>query len=479
MLMQTHHKLLFCLASSVTGLLIATVAPANETPTIEKPNIIVIFCDDMGYADIGPFGAQGYETPHLQRMADEGMKFTDFYVSRSVCSPSRAGLMTGCYNVRVGVPGNFNPRSTTGLNPSEMILPEVVKPLGYATAMYGKWHLGHLPPFLPTSRGFDEWYGLPYSNDMWPLHPSPHYDFPDLPLMEGEKIVKAAITPEDQTQLTKSYTERTVKFIESHQDQPFLIYLAHAMPHVPLYASEAFDGKTGRGIFGDVITEIDWGVGRILDTLERLDLDQKTLVIFTSDNGPWLSYGDHGGSAYPLREGKGTFFEGGFRVPCLMWWPGSIPANTTCDQLASTIDVLPTVAHLTGGSWPSAKIDGKNIWPLMSGQEDAVSPHEAFFYYNGAVLSAVRSGQWKLIFPQTYGTVDEPGKEGRPGTSRPQRIERSLFDLQNDISESTNVAAQHPDIVARLQQAADAMREELGDGERPGKAIRPVGRIED
>ncbi len=441
------------------------------------PNVIIVFCDDMGYADIGPFGARGYATPHLDRMAREGMAFTDFHVGRSVCSPSRAALMTGCYPVRVGVPGNFGPGSNTGLNPAETTIAEIVKQKGYATAMYGKWHLGHKPRFLPTSQGFDEWFGLPYSNDMWPYHPDSRYNFPDLPLMQGEKILNAAVQPEDQPNLTTWYTERTVKFIEKNKDRPFFIYLPHAMPHVPLYVSKKYQGKTERGPYGDVIAEIDWGMGQIFAALKRCSVDENTLVVFTSDNGPWLLYGDHGGSAGPLREGKGTSFEGGFRVPCVMRWPGRILAGTTCDKLASTIDLLPTIAALTDVPLPEKRIiDGKDIRPLMFRHAGAQSPHKVFYYYAGTRLQAVRSGQWKLVLPHSYGVPDPPGVNGEHGQSSKRSIDLSLFDLETDVGEQHNVLQKHPDIVKRLQAAAEAAREDLGDGPRKGRNLRPVGR---
>jgi arylsulfatase A len=442
-----------------------------------SPNVIVIFCDDMGYADIGPFGAQGYATPNLDRMARQGMKFTDFHVARSVCSPSRAALMTGCYPVRVGVPGNFGPGSKTGLSPNEVTLAEIAKQKGYATAMYGKWHLGHQPKFLPTSQGFDQWFGLPYSNDMWPYHPDPRYNFPDLPLMQGETILNPAVLPADQPNLTTWYTERTVKFIETNQDRPFLVYLPHAMPHVPLYVSDKYKDKTERGLFGDVIAEIDWCVGQILDTLERTGIDQHTLVVFTSDNGPWLLYGDHAGSAGPLREGKGTSFEGGFRVPCVMRWPGKIPAGATCTELAATIDLLPTVAAIIDAKPPADRIiDGRDIRPLMFGEAEAKSPHDVFYYYAGRNLQAVRSGKWKLVLPHTYSTPDPPGVDGKHGRRGSRSIKLSLFDLDTDVGEQTNVAQQHPDVVERLQQAAEIARADLGDGPRQGANVRPVGK---
>jgi arylsulfatase A len=461
----------------------AAVAPraltgATAAAAGRKPNIIIIFCDDMGYADIGPFGAEGYSTPHLDRMAKEGMTFTDFHVGRSVCSPSRAALMTGCYPVRVGVPGNFGPGSRTGLSPDEVTIADIAKQQGYATAMYGKWHLGHKPKFLPTAQGFDEWFGLPYSNDMWPYHPEQgkRFRFPALPLMEGEEVVKAAVKPADQVHLTTWYAERTVKFIERNKDRPFLIYLPHAMPHVPLFVSRKYKGKTKRGLFGDVIAEIDWGVGQILAALKKHGLDDNTLVVFTSDNGPWLLYGEHAGSAKPLREGKGTSFEGGFRVPCVMRWPGKIPAGKACGELAATMDLLPTVAALIGAKVPADRIiDGKDIRPLMFGRPGAKGPHDAFYYYAGRNLQAVRSGKWKLVLPHKYQSPEPRGKGGQPGTRRLRTIELSLFDLDADVSETTNVAAKHPDVVRRLQALAEQAREDLGDGRRKGKNVRPVG----
>lgn len=442
------------------------------------PNFVVIFCDDMGYADIGPFGAKRYKTPNLDRMASEGMVFTSFCVARSVCSPSRAALMTGCYPVRVGVPGNFGPSSKTGLHPEEMTIAEVVKQKKYAAGMYGKWHLGHRPKFQPTSQGFDDWFGLPYSNDMWPYHPETgtRFRFPDLPLIENGKVLNPKVLPKDQVHLTTWYNDRAVKFIEKNRNRPFLLYLPHAMPHVPLFVRKESEGRSGAGLYGDVIGEIDTGVGRILDTLRRLELDRNTLVIFTSDNGPWLLYGDHAGSAGPLREGKATPFEGGFRVPCVMWWPGRIPAGSRCAELASTIDILPTVAHLGGMPLPKRKIDGKNIWPLMSGEPGAKTPHEAFFYYSGSKLSGVRSGRWKLLFPQGFVQQKPPGKGGQPGTRARGEIPLSLFDLEKDVGEKDNVAAANPEIVKRLERLAEAMRKKLGDTGRGGSEIRPVGR---
>jgi arylsulfatase A len=463
---------------SMLAMLVFSAVTARAAERL--PNFIVIFCDDMGYADIGPFGAKGYETPHLDRMAKEGTVFTDFYVGRSVCSPSRSSMMTGCYPLRVGVPGNFGPGSKTGLHPQEVTIAEIAKQKGYATAMFGKWHLGHKPKFLPIRQGFDEWFGLPYSHDMWPYHPEQGtlYNFPELPLMEGEKIINPTVKPEDEVFLTKWFTERAVKFIDKNKERPFLIYLPHAMPHVPLYVTEKFSGKTKRGLYGDVISEIDWSVGEILASLKKNGIDEQTLVIFTSDNGPWLLYGDHGGSAGPLREGKGTAFDGGFRVPCVMRWPGKIPAGGSCSEVAGTIDILPTIANIIGAKLPDHRIDGRNILPLMRGEKDARSPHEAFYYYLGYNLIAVRSGKWKLVYPHTYGKP-EPGSGGIPGKRRRAKIELSLFDLKADRGETTNLLDKHPEVVKRLEALAEKARNDLGDArtKRKGTNLRPVGKL--
>lgn len=456
----------------------ALLAGVSGSPAQELPNIVLIFIDDMGYADIGPFGAQDYETPHLDRMANEGMRFTDFQVSSAVCSASRAALLTGCYHPRVGIGGALGPASQIGIHPNEMTLAETCKQKGYAAAVFGKWHLGHQPKFLPLEHGFDQYFGLPYSNDMWPLHPE--FPFPDLPLIEGQRIVQPKVRPEDQAQLTTWCTERATAFIDQHKDQPFFLYVPHAMVHVPLYVSEKFRGKSSRGLFGDVVMEVDWSVGQILETLRRHDLDERTLVIFSTDNGPWLSYGDHVGSAGPLREGKGTSFEGGCRVPTLMRWPGKIPAGATCHELASTIDVLPTVAALIGARLPDHKIDGRDIRPLMFGEPGARSPHDSFYYYyEGTELQAVRDRRWKLHFPHRYRTLaGQPGgRGGVPAKYANAQIELSLYDLQNDVGETLNVATEHPDVVARLQGYAEAARADLGDSlsDRTGSGVREPG----
>ena len=491
-MVHRHSMRLLTGIGFVAGLCSVLGAARAQDPA-RPPNIVVIFIDDMGYADIGPFGAQGYATPHLDRLAAEGMKFTDFVVSSAVCSASRAALMTGCYHGRVGIDGALGPRAEIGIHAREMTLGEVCQQKGYATACFGKWHLGHHPKFLPLQHGFDEYFGLPYSNDMWPQHPdyvalppdsaARKRGFPPLPLIEGNQVVSSDVTSQDQESLTTWYTEHAVDFIQRHAAQPFLLYVPHSMVHVPLHVSDKFRGKSARGLFGDVVMEVDWSVGQILAALERNGLDSQTLVIFTADNGPWLSYGEHAGSAGPLREGKGTEFEGGIRVPTLMRWPGRIPADSVCDELASTIDILPTVAALIGAELPAHQIDGKDIRPLMFGEPGAQSPHEAFWCYLASnVLQAVRDRRWKLHLPHNYRTLagNPGGRGGSPAPYSVASIGLELFDLKSDPGESTNVADQYPDEVARLQQWAERARVELGDRltNREGNAVRPAARLE-
>ena len=468
--------------------LLLSVCTCSISSTAELPNVVIIFIDDMGYADIGPFGAKSFPTPNLDRMAREGRRFTDFHVSSAVCSASRAALITGCYHERVGFSGALGPGANMGLSANEMTLAEICKQKNYATTCIGKWHLGHHPKFLPTNHGFDSYYGLPYSNDMWPNHPDElakravdqevKSGYPPLPLIENTKIIDAEVTGEDQKQLTTNYTERAVNFIRTHRAEPFLVYLPHSMVHVPLYVSSKFAGKSGAGLFGDVVMEVDWSVGQILDTLKEVGVDEKTLVIFTTDNGPWLSYGDHAGSAAPHREGKGTAWEGGIRVPTLMRWPTMIPAGTTCDELACTVDILPTVASMIGAELPRHKIDGHDIMPLMLGTAGAVSPHETMpCYYANDELQAIRDPRWKLILPHQYRTLaGRPGGTGGiPAKYEQVNVGLELYDMKMDRSETTNVSQDHSDVVARLQAAAEFWRADLGDKltNRKGSGIRP------
>ena len=446
--MNRHHYrriTTVTLALLAGGLAVGQPASAKDDATKKLPNFVLMFTDDQGYQDIGCFGSPDIKTPNLDKMAEEGMKFTDFYVGAPVCSASRASLMTGCYCARVGVTGVFFPnRSRRGLHPDETTVAEVLKTKGYATACIGKWHLGDEKPFLPTRQGFDSYFGIPYSNDMRIKRGGKSGP----PLMRDEEIVEH---PADQATLTKRYTEEAVKFIKANKDRPFFLYLPHTMPHVPLFASEKFKGKSKRGLYGDVIEEIDWSAGEILKTLKELGIDERTLVIYTSDNGPWLGKGKAGGCALPLRNGKFTIYEGGMRMPCIMRWPGRIPAGTTCSEVAATIDVLPTFAHLAGAGMPQDRIiDGKNIWPLMEGKPGAKSPHKAYFFRG----KAVRSGNWKLYL-------------GGGRRRKPKGPNVQLYDLRSDISEKNNVAAENPEVVERLMKLLAEHRADVAKNKRP------------
>jgi arylsulfatase A-like enzyme len=452
------------------ALLLPLVGVAAERP----PNVVIVYADDLGYGDIACFGNKTIRTPNIDRIAKEGVRFTDFYVAQAVCSASRTALLTGCYPNRVGILGALGPNARHGIRDEETTIAEVLKSKGYATAIYGKWHLGHHAQFLPTRHGFDDYFGLPYSNDMWPQHPSAK--FPDLPLVEMEKTIQ--LNP-DQTQLTTWYTVRAVRFIDKNKDKPFFLYVPHAMPHVPLFVSEKHKGKSKAGLFGDVIEEIDWSVGEILSALKKHDLERDTLVIFTSDNGPWLSYGNHAGGAGGFREGKGTSFEGGVRVPFVARWPAKIPAGTTCAQPAMTIDLLPTIAKFAGAELPKLPIDGKDIGALLT-EKDAKSPQEAYFFYWGQALEAVRYGKWKLHFPHAYRTLKEGGKDGKPGPYAQAKIEKALFNLEADPGETKDVSAENPEVLAKIEALADRMRGDLGDTatKSVGKGVRPAGMVQ-
>jgi arylsulfatase len=470
-----------------TSLIALAVMPhAVHAAAPTKPNVVIIFCDDLGYADIGPFGCTAYATPHLDRLAREGRRFTNFHVSQAVCSASRASLLTGCYNNRIGIFGALGPSANHGLNPDETTMAEIFKQKEYATGMAGKWHLGHLPPLLPIHHGFDEYYGMPYSNDMWPHGmEKKKVVYPPLPLIEGDKVIKTDVTAADQEQLTTDYTKRAVDFIKRNHDRPFFFYLAHSMPHVPLYVSDKFKGKSGAGLYGDVIQEIDWSVGQVMDALKSEGLENNTLVIFTSDNGPWLGYGNHAGSASPLREGKGTSWEGGVRVPCLMRWPGRIPAGTSCGDMLMTIDLMPTFAGFIGAKLPDHTIDGLDVLPLIVGTPGAKNPHETYWtYYADNQLQSVCTGdgRWKLVLPHSYSTLNgnPGGRDGYAGPYQNRRIqEPELFDLASDLGEQTNVAAAHPEVVGKLEAASEKARADLGDflTKRAATNIRPPGRV--
>jgi arylsulfatase A len=463
-------------------LLLLFLASCASTPKALRPNapnIVIVFTDDQGYGDIGVHGARGFTTPNIDRLAQDGVRFTDFYVAQPVCSASRAALLTGCYPNRVGISGALGPNAKHGLHSSEVTLAELCKSKGYATAIFGKWHLGHLPEFLPTRHGFDVYHGIPYSNDMWPFHPEGG-SWGDLPTFENEDVVGLNT---DQSKFTGDFSARAAAFIDEHADEPFFVYVPHPMPHVPLHASVPFRGSSEQGMYGDVIQEIDAGLGTILAALDRNGLENDTLVIFTSDNGPWLSYGDHAGTTGPLREGKGTTFEGGVRVPFVARFPGRIRPGTTCCEPAMTIDLLPTIAGLIDAPLPEHTIDGLDIWPLLTLEPGATSPHDAFFfYYRKNELQAMRSGNWKLHFPHGYRSMHgrEIGNGGTPGKyDYSVKTGLELYDLVTDIGESKNVAAEHPEVVYQLQLQADAMRAELGDTrvDTIGSGVREPGRI--
>jgi len=440
-----------------------------EAKKKEKPNLVIIFTDDQGYADLSCYGAKGFETPNIDQLAKEGMKFTDFYVGASVCTPSRAALLSGCYPNRVGLgqvlfpkgPKWTHNKANRGFNSDENTLPELLKGEGYATSCVGKWHLGHLPEFLPTSHGFDEYFGLPYSNDMLPGKP---LNFPNLPLIEGVTTIEE--NP-DQSLLTTRYTERAIDFIERNKKENFFLYLAHSMPHVPLAVSDKFKGKSKQGLYGDVIMEIDWSVGEVIKTLKVNDIYDNTLVVFTSDNGPWLIYGEHAGSAGPLREGKSTSFDGGQRVPCIMSWPKQIPAGTECSELVTAMDILPTMAHLIGTELPENKIDGKDISNIIKGKRKAKSPHEIFLYITRTKLEAARMGDWKLSFPKSYGTIATPGKDGKMGKAKSVKLSWELYNLKEDIGETNNLADKYPEIVEKIKVRAEEEMAMLEKEKRP------------
>ena len=449
-------------------LLLGTLA--GSLGAADKPNFVVIFCDDLGYGDLGCFGNPVIRTPHLDRMAAEGQRWTNFYVGASVCTPSRAALLTGRLPVRNGMMSARRrvlfPDSKGGLQKSEVTIAECLKSVGYATAAVGKWHLGHLPEFLPLAHGFDSYWGIPYSNDMdarrgFPNYrqtarKDPNYVAPikqyHVPVIEGTKVVER---PANQHTITGRYTDKGVEFIRANKDKPFFLYLAHSLPHIPLYAGKEFRGKSRRGIYGDVIEEIDAGVGKILSTLRELKIDEKTLVIFTSDNGPWLPFNTHGGSAGLLREGKGTTFEGGMREPTVFWWPGKMKPAVQM-ELGTTMDLLPTFCALSGAKPPADRVlDGYDLSGLILGKSEK-GPRNSVQYWREEKLYAIRVGPWKAHFitQGCYGIGEKKTVHATP----------QLYNLAEDPSEKYNVAADHPDVVKRLVAAAEEHR----------KSIKPV-----
>ncbi|MDP7130524.1 MAG: sulfatase [Planctomycetota bacterium] len=456
------------------------ILSASHAQAENKPNVILIFIDDMGYGDVGFNGATGPKTPNLDRMAEEGMRFNDFYVGCAVCSGSRTALLTGTHYQRLSMNAVLFPNSTRGLHPDEVTIADLLKTVGYRTACIGKWHLGHLPPCLPTYQGFDSYYGVPYSNDMW-IDPANklskdivlrkglsledvkagHKVRNEVPLFEGEEVIEY---PADQDTLTKRYTEKTIEFIRAHKDEPFFVYLPHTMVHLPLHVSKAFKNRTGKLIW-DAIEEVDWSVGEILKTVKEVGIDEKTLVIFTSDNGAAV------GSSKPLRAKKGSVYDGGIREPTLMRWPGKIPSGSVCTEVAASIDILPTLAKMTGAKLPEKRIDGHDIWPLMSGAEGAKSPHENYCLLHGP--GTVRSGKWKF-----YPWKEKGGRRDSIPGRKPSTDPVQLYDTVADIGETKNLASQHPEVVARLQKAWAAHVADVKGNRRPTAAmVRPEGSL--
>ena len=458
---------------------------ANKPKAPNKtPNIVVFFIDDLGYGDISVNGALGYKTPNLDKMAMEGTRFTNFLAAQPICTASRVGLLTGCYPNRVGMSGAIGPESKIGLNPNEETIAEIVKQKGYKTAIFGKWHLGSKKEFLPLQQGFDEFYGVPYSHDMWPLHPfqaSAHY--PDLYWIDGNENEKQLKDLDDVSTITPTITSKAIDFIKKNKKNPFFLYIPNPLPHVPLAASPRFKGKSGAGLFGDVIMELDWSVGEVLKELKKQGLDENTLVIFTADNGPWLNYGNHAGSTGGFREGKATSFEGGQREPCIMRWPGVVPAGRVSNKLLSTIDILPTIASLIGAKLPEKKIDGVNFADLLKG-DDSKTPRETMlYYYRKNSLEAVRKHDWKLVFAHPGRTYEGhvPGIDGKPGSATENHeYPQALYDLSHDPGERYDVQSLHPEIMKELQKIAEEARKDLGDDLQniEGTGKRPAGRVD-
>lgn len=447
---------------------------------LKSPNIVIFYMDDMGYADMTITGAIGYRTPNLDRLAHDGALFTQYYSPAPVCSASRAGLLTGCYPARVGITGVLFPNSSNGLNPEEEIIPELLKKKKYSSCVIGKWHLGDDAKFMPIQQGFDQYYGLPYSNDMWPYGnakrgnkaPSVTQTDPPLWLYEGNKKVQEIKTADDMDMLTTQYTQRAVSFIKQNRKNPFFLYIAHTMPHIPLAVSTKFQGKSEQGEYGDVMMEIDWSVGEIVKELRAIGATNNTLIIFTSDNGPWISYGDHAGASGAFREGKFTVFEGGQRVPCIMKWPDVIPKGMVCNRLASSVDILPTLVDITSASLPVNKIDGVSLLPILKG--DFLSEPRKLFLYNE--LKAIRDNRFKLVMPQKYSTNigSLPNDGGKNAKTLKAETDFALYDLRRDAGERYNVIEKYPAVVERLQKAMNQYKAELGEN---GYGLRAVGQI--
>jgi arylsulfatase A-like enzyme len=436
---------------------------ASQSGT-QRPNIVIIFLDDSGYADFRPFGKTPYPTPSVEKLASEGCQFHQFYVPQAICSASRSALLSGCYPGRTGVVGAHSP-GARGLDPSFATMGEVLKTAGYRTAVFGKWHIGDQPDTRPPARGFDESCGLMYSNDMWEFHPQhpEHYKTP-LHFWENGKIKVERMTKKEQPMLTTWYTEHAVDFIRRNKSNPFLLYVPHSMPHVPLFRSEKFAGKSGTGVYGDVMMELDWSVNQIMKSLKDNGLEDNTLVIMTSDNGPWTSYGNHAGHT-PFREAKGTSFDGGTRSACIMRYPGKIKAGTVSNRTMCTIDLLPTIAKLAGAKLPKNPIDGLDVWDLIIDKNGAQNPHKYYAFSTNKTFEGVISGdgRWKLHLPHSYRTLVYAGNDGNPGEYRQAEIGLSLFDMEADPYEKENVLSKFPDVAKRMQGFAEEHRRQFYD----------------
>ena len=454
------------------------------------PNVILILMDDMGYGDLECYGGSPYHTPNLNRLAAAGMRFTNFYAAQATCSASRAAFLTGCYPNRIGINGAFAPTSQIALNPNEETIASLLKTKGYKTGMFGKWHLGQKSPFLPPSYGFDEFVGLPYSHDYWPVNydgtpldtTTPRGKWPVLRLIEGNTPGKTITTLDDASTLTTLYTEKAVDFIKKNKSNRFFLYLAHPMPHVPLAVSSKYKGKSNAGLFGDVMEEIDWSVAQIMNALDANGLTKNTIVIFTSDNGPWLTYGNHAGNTGGLREGKGTAWEGGVRVPFIIRWPDQIKAGTICNNIVASMDLLPTIMNACGAKQPAKRIDGVNILALLKQTPNANPRDEFVYYYDRCSLKGVRKGQWVLTFPcvsQTYKKTSAISNDGWPGKYASDSVRLALYDLRTDPGETLDVKEKYPEVVRQLTLIADRYRNEIGDDltGRVGKEIRPAAQV--
>ncbi len=435
-------------------------------PLSDQPNIVIIFLDDSGWADFRPFGDTNYPTPNVERLAERGTCFHQFYVPQAICSASRACLLTGCYPGRHKVYGALSPRAR-GLDPQYTTIAEMLKEDGYTTGCFGKWHVGDEPETRPPARGFDESSGLMYSNDMWGHHPNTDYFGQwDLQFWRNDKITIEDVSPEQQRMLTTWYTKHSTNFIKRNSESPFFLYVPHNMPHVPLFCSDKFEGKSDEGLYADVMMEIDWSLGQIMEALEEAGVDDSTLIMFTSDNGPWLSYGNHSGTT-PFREGKATSFDGGTRSACVMSYPDHIPAGSVTHTPFSSVDMLPTFARITGADLPDHEIDGEDVWDLITDQPGATNPHEYYPFSTTRNFEGVISadGKWKLHLPHSYRALAEIGRDGQPGEYEDAFIDLSLFDMGNDPFETTNVIDEHPEVAARLKALAEAHRDQWFESE--------------